>query len=358
MTAASRIPPSPSPDNRLYAGYIVTITDDGCGFICTVDARMDGVFASSHQLFNQHYEASVGDIVLFNLIQTPRGSQAENIQWMGWEVPQERAELLFAVARLGNPRVWLASLSSLAEEECWSTDADRPYKKDILISYIQHTFIRLCEMDEALQFFSLSEHEYMAFNTGLYSRLGLGAGQLLFIYAVFIRNELNCEVQPWRLVEFIDSDSFCRKYQIHVDLKPADYGQYNLTLFNPNKPVIPGSFHILVERSSRLPEEIQGYPREHQESLLRVAIEKALMIARQNYTIAILQFFRDKKQSGELQWLIPFRWTMASESITAMPLQIRNDSYVCKTLLTLPMAYKNARLLRKPSPTEWLSLVS
>ena len=195
----------------------------------------------------------------------------------------------------------------------------------------------------------------MAFNTGLNSRLHLRDGRLINIYAVFAYEAQNSSYQAWWFAEFLASDECCRKYGIRPDLPVADYGQYNLTLFNPTLPVDTGSFHILVERSTRHPKEVQDYPREYQEDLLQAAVKKALLKAQQNYTIATLQFFRDKKQSGELQWLIPFRWSLNSSSILAMPLQIKNDSYTCRTLLDLHMAYKNARLLRQPAKTEWLS---
>ncbi|MCS5700079.1 DUF3825 domain-containing protein, partial [Cyanobium sp. FGCU-52] len=227
----------PSAENEYIkssVGYIVNIIENGCGFICSLDGKEDNVFAPEIELFNQGYSASIGDIVCFHKMNSGTGQpKAANIQWMGWEKPQERADLLFAVARLGNPRNWLSSLANLAEEESWSSRPEKPHQKDILMSYIQHTFVRLCEMNDAVSFFDLNETRYMAFNTGLSSRFHLRDGRLINIYAIFAYRPNNGCYQAWELTEFMPSDECRRKYGIRPDLPVADYGQYNLTLFNP-----------------------------------------------------------------------------------------------------------------------------
>jgi hypothetical protein len=340
-------------------GYVYRIRDDGCGYIYLCDGSADSIFAHANQLFKPDYQACVGDIVDFNLFLGQNNRlQAQHITRIGWERPQERLDLLLAVARLGNPREWLAKLAVLADQEIWSLsfDQDSP-RKEILLNYIRHTFVRLCETG-GVCFFKHHGENHMAFNTGLYSRSDKHRGSFLYIYAVFFESNTSHDAQNWQLCEFTTSECFADKYNVPKNLVTADYEQYNFPHFNPEKQIdIDAAIsHILDERSHRLPDEVRRCERrEDQEAILTDAIELAQSTARQNFAIAVLHYYRFQGRDGELQWLLPFRLQGIPDAKTyAMPLKDCEDKYMVKTLLPLPTAYMNARLLRRVEPSEWL----
>lgn len=108
------------------------------------------------------------------------------------------------------------------------------------------------------------------------------------------------------------------------------------------------------ENRDRFPEPYKSM-NDHQ---LQVSLEGAVRLAikrvKRNYKAAVPQFFWDRNaKRGELQLLLPLCMSSPSKADVALVINRTNNVYSGETILTLDMAYNNARLLAKPD-TEWL----
>jgi hypothetical protein len=85
---------------------------------------------------------------------------------------------------------------------------------------------------------------------------------------------------------------------------------------------------------------------------LRIALEGAIDHAvkriQRNYKTAIPQYYQ-----GRLQLLLPLCMTNKTKADLALVAYRQGDVYLASTVLTLDMAYNNARLLTRPD-SEWL----
>jgi len=74
-----------------------------------------------------------------------------------------------------------------------------------------------------------------------------------------------------------------------------------------------------------------------------------------NYKTAVPQFYRDKGGAGCMQLLLPLCLEDPGKADLALAIEKNEagNAYRGSTVLTLDMAYNNARLLARPD-TEWL----
>ncbi|MDC9721889.1 MAG: DUF3825 domain-containing protein, partial [Urechidicola sp.] len=109
--------------------------------------------------------------------------------------------------------------------------------------------------------------------------------------------------------------------------------------------------HFLNQNEERLPEVLQGNIR-MAENVINGAIQSLRSRIRRNYKIAIPHWYE-----GKIQLLLPLILTN-DEGIADLALVVdRNDSrklYKGKTILSMDMAYVDARLITKPAD-EWLN---
>jgi hypothetical protein len=105
--------------------------------------------------------------------------------------------------------------------------------------------------------------------------------------------------------------------------------------------------HVIGDNKGRFPAELRG-----SEYAMRSALDGAISAAkrrvRRNYKTAIPQFYR-----GSLQLLLPLCLVRPEAADLALVVAKENQVYRSSTVLTLDMAYNNARLVARPD-TEWL----
>ena len=222
------------------------------------------------------------------------------------------------------------------------------YKKEgvkfpILNNYLNYTFLRLIKQDSIA--FS-KDGKKACFNTGLQTINEKD------IYATFFRNnEAETRNQPdWTFYAFADSYSDRLK-----DFSPlpniATYIEDPTDLvFNTKLEIDVNYEHIYENNEIRLPEILRGN-RNLAISSIKGAVELLKEKIRRNYKIAIPHWYEER-----IQLLLPLN--IMSDSTADLALVADRDKdrniYKIRTVLTMDMAYIDARLITRPD-TEWLN---
>ena len=284
----------------------------------------------------------------------------------------------------------LEELSDLALPEKWSMA--KSGKLEVLDSYLVYTFLRLKKEGKVL----VSDDELSAvFNTGLVDNLYDD------IFACFSKNKV--DDVSWNFEGFCTQSSF-EGPATHLDRftpfpEPAAYfDNPSDLLFNPRIKIRPNYDHIIVENIERLPvaflrnelsqfKEAESYLRqlddlqldesndargaleEVYESLtafvqreprckrrlmerVRSAVESAEKRARWNYKTAVPVYY---PRYDSISLLLPLDLTDDGTPDVALVIERNEDSrsYRGRTIYTLDMAYKNARLVCRLD-NDWL----
>jgi hypothetical protein len=249
---------------------------------------------------------------------------------------------------------FLRNLENISMPEKWDFSPEKQ-DKEILYNYIVYIFQRI-QHEEKLMTGKASFKEkilnYAAFNTGL-----LTNDTAEEIYVFFVENN-RPERQPWVYLGVGTSthrrfEPILREAFKGIPPQPADFiqGQYSKLVLNPTKSVFMNYAHFL-ERRERLPTFMQQMPADTVKVNLNFALEIALRQVRRNYRYAVPMFYVDENR---LQLLLPFVLSFSEKAGFALIVDEKEDgTYFASTLLTFQSAYKNARLLTKPS--EWLTL--
>lgn len=252
-------------------------------------------------------------------------------------------------AFLGTPDVFMSKLrflASLAEEESWYYD--NPNFNDgsmnhvaVLYQYIFHTFSKV--LDEGLL---LETASHSIFNTGLISRSGQD------IYMLFSLNRIERKGSPkWFFNSFYESSA----HEIPVDMRSClpmsvDYfkGCRELMYFDERLPILGNINHIVKDRLSRMPDSVKLIA-DLDESLLVALVQSSteLMIKKikKNNRLVLVQYWNKR-----LMYLAPL---YIGDEVMALAIERHENSYRINTILTLDMAYCNARLISRPE-SSWL----
>lgn len=244
------------------------------------------------------------------------------------------------------PPILLEQLAELAEDENWNyrqAPADRPYP--ILFNYLQHTFMRLSEEGK------VAESDGAAcFNTGLVTELQEA------IYAYLVPN-LNPGQQRWKLEAFVkESDRKLLPFGslpglAHYFEEPGDL------IYDARLPLRPNLDHIMSDNRERFPEPFRSMETYQLRLNLDGAIQHAIRRVARNYKTAIPNYYRPSVQGrpgkGTLQLLLPLCLTHPRQADMALAVFREREVYLGATILTLDMAYNNARLIARPD-SEWL----
>lgn len=229
----------------------------------------------------------------------------------------------------------LNALASKAETENWSITSPN----SILYSYIVHTFDRLVDENKIL--FSEDE-KYASFNTGLLTELGED------ILGLFAKNTYTNNKAPWILIGFFSESD--RKFIENFNKIPKLANYFDnpaLMYFNPELPIIVSTNHIMNENSVRFPSNLTSDIKLFL-TLFKGSVDIMKKKISRNYRLVVPQFYQKK-----LTYLLPldingYKCALAAELLP-------NGQYRANTVLTLEMAYNNARLLMKPE-TDWLNI--
>ena len=303
---------------------------------------------------------------------------------------------------------WDYAINDLATnkalEEHWYYHAKDSITKPILKNYISYTFERLCHEDEEEGKKAkkegreprrkiLENENFSVWNTGLVNYLYEP------IYAFFSRNDgRNPQIhQPWVFRAFDTANSYQQGVLAQFsNNKPARAEYYTelSELFYDLKAGAPtyNRNHIFFDNIDRLPLEFikkdatNGFQfiesddnltsrekKEYKERLVNAikqdidwfdsmnsrfkqALERALKRVEWNYKTAIPTYYIEDR---EISILLPLALESKGKVNVALVCkhnynpEKRINNYVGKTILTLDMAYSNARLITRPD-SDWL----
>lgn len=247
---------------------------------------------------------------------------------------------LFFPNWLDGPR-FLEALADMAIPETWSyKEYASKMKHPILRSYIGKTYERLKQQDKLVQ-----EGDQVLFNTGLLDK---------WFKEIYVVCDISSE-HGGRLINarpVLESDAIVlTRFRNRKPPLATFFTNITDVIFNPDMDISTDDTHIIEENWNRIPAEYQNLRQGQVFALFQAAVGFAKVMARRNYKLVIPQFF-----NGRIQFLMPIYLSgeFTGTPDCALALQAMNDDcYRGNTILTLDMAYQNARLIAKPDPT-WL----
>ncbi len=300
--------------------------------------------------------------------------------------PVAPAKMLEHFAFLGSWQSFLAELAEKAMPEDWDFE-DSPAKgMQILIRYIRFTFYRLTKEDKIC---ISSDGQFAAFNTGLVDR------HYDDIYACFVPNDSRGETK-WKFAGFSTAATRGLGKMLVSCFNPlpapAQYFERKEDLFfDINKPLHPDFNHIIIDDLHRLPLQFlsdqfndcpeaqaivanlrtaDGYQRKvlfdqlreivstnswlfvRIQNRIKDSIELARKRVRRNYKIAIPSYFPTR---DTMSLMLPLCLIDEEKADVALVLEhTPSGNYQGQTILSLPVAYVDARLLCSMN-SDWLT---
>ena len=336
-------------------------------------------------------------------VQTTNGAttQQATIKFSPTHITKEKADkwkrqsaydklMSFAIfPKKGDESGFNAAIKQLAEKalpENWyyGTSEDDPGTYPILKSYFLYTFERLLAEDEENSCDADWEHKILikdrnaVFNTGLVDRLYEP------IYAVFNRNLNETSDRKWCFCSFVKSNDKERQQltRIFGTNLPAPAHYYNSSselVYNIGAKIGSYSWDHFIGHCDRLPKDflIDNGPKFDYEHIsgksdykrlaelikadgrcmnriknrIQDATEHAIKRVRWNFMTAIPIYYPGQKQ---ISLLLPLALVDEDKIDVALVLEATKDAYIAHTILTLEMAYNDARLITRPQ-SDWLA---
>lgn len=285
---------------------------------------------------------------------------------------------------------WSSFLSDLAEkaiDEEWDFAGNSGRNYQILIQYIKYTFVRL--QNEGKICIS-SDNQFAAFNTGLVDK------HYDDIYACFVPNEPENDTK-WKFTGFCTAASgglgkMIVNYFSPLPQPPRYFTKKEDLLFDHEKELHPDFEHIIIDNISRFPvkwlyeqfydstdarnlaetimntenraekkaayDELKAILADNTrlflriKDRLRVSIDLAIKRVRWNYKTAIPSYF-PKRDS--LSLMLPLCLVDEEKADIALVVeQTLSGNYQGQTILTIPQAYIDARLMCRLT-SDWLN---
>ena len=242
----------------------------------------------------------------------------------------------------------LDTLEMLAADENWKyadMNGRRNQNNPILENYIHHTFKRLrdeymladdAERDEIIYI----DENIACFNVGLYTK------NYNIIYAVFRPAKKETDRKPFTFSSF-EQQSSKKLESIRTLPRRANYfTDISELIYDSTLGLRANIEHILEENIDRFPENLRDNP------MLATLFSGAITMAKKrvaaNYRVAVPTYYR-----GAICLMLPICLTSPNATDLALAIQRNDGFYVAKTVLTLDMAYNDARLIAKPD-NDWL----
>ena len=261
-------------------------------------------------------------------------------------------EIIFQDAGQGYD--FLEELQSIAQPEEWKyNDYTSPTNYPILKSYIEHTYNRLKIEGKILE---SNDGTQCLFNTCLLDR-----DFLLDVYVLCSNTEIDifgdkyiCCANPRVVLE--NDMSTIRAFGGRSPEIAKYFETIDQVIFNPDLEINMNWRHIFIERADRIPAEIRDGKTPIKEIVQKFKgnEENIKKLARRNYKMVVPQYY-----NNSIQFLMPiylgtefsgkpdFALVLSMDNSTQVPF------YRGTTILTVEMAYQNARLLAKPD-NPWL----
>lgn len=239
-------------------------------------------------------------------------------------------------------------LANMTKKEEWNfsrKEFKNKYKQKfpILTNYLNYTFKRAQELN---QFAYSDDKEQMCFNTGLQT------ADEKDIFATFFRNKQaeKYDAPDWTFYTF--ADSYSTKLTAFRPLPeiPVYIDDANDLIFDTKLKMDVNFEHIIDHNNERLPSELKANRR-----LALMAIKGASDSlkdkVKRNYKVAIPHWYE-----GKVQLLLPLNLTDDHKADLALVVDKdkAGNIYRAKTVLTMDLAYIDARLITRPD-TDWLN---
>lgn len=233
----------------------------------------------------------------------------------------------------------------LAETEPWDFTDVKIKCFAILKNYLDFTFRKLF-LEKKIAY--TPNNKYACFNSGLVTN----NAEDIFVFFEKYKSKGTYSGSPYYFLNFLKkSDNVLLK---HFSENLPDTANYfdkpELLFFNPKFELIPDIDHIINDNISRFPTHLQTADAAELRRQIIGSIEEIKKRVRNNYKIAVPQYFDNK-----IQLLIPLCLSSGSPNpdLALVVHQINNNTYTARTCLSLKMAYNNARLIVKPE-SNWL----
>lgn len=252
---------------------------------------------------------------------------------------------IFQFAYLPNYQKQIEDLIQLARSERWDylhDHQDVPHQ--ILVNYINHTFMRLCELDKKNQGagYIFQGDSLFCFDTGLFTK------NFESIYALFSPNNPGYTTK-WVLKGFYKKSSYELRKIDRLPIRASYFDNFEDLIYDTRVDLRINIDHILDDENNkkRIPEKYRNSANLPM-MFMGLALEYAKIRIKENYKSAVPQYF-----NGKIQFLIPI--SLGDPSVVDLSLAVGKDGgiYTGHTCLTLDMAYNNARLIAKPE-SDWL----
>jgi hypothetical protein len=236
---------------------------------------------------------------------------------------------------------FLEEVAAMAITERW-TYQDYPSRQPhpILKCFLEHTQARLKLQDRIIR-----TDGHALFNTGLINK---------FFKEIYVVTEIDPEV-PNRLVnprpvlenDRVILDTFRNKKPEMVTF----FSRITDVIFDPELEINTDDSHIVEENFDRIPEVYRQMRKSQIFALFQAAVQFARVMAARNYKLIVPHVYR-----GKIQFLMPIYLSgeFAGPPDLALVLEKIGDCYRGNTILTLDMAYQNARLIARPEAS-WLT---
>jgi cold shock CspA family protein len=263
---------------------------------------------------------------------------------------QDSRPPLLRFADMGKEEDWLSALAAKAEKESWqhSVRPNKYTKFPILKSYLMYTFARLEQEDleavgKKIAMGRDGNRPVACFNTGLVTT------NQEEILALFSSKPSSGDGRNWKLEGFhaISDHKLLGKF----DTFPPELVNYfddpSVLLYDRRRELYIDIDHVLDDNISRFPKELQDQKFLARQSLVAAKAQTQQRVYR-NYKTAVPQFYR-----GEVQLLLPLCLMEPGVADLALVVSTKEGQYRGDTILTLDMAYSNARLLCRPD-SDWL----
>lgn len=252
---------------------------------------------------------------------------------------------IFQFAYLPDYKSKIKDLVSLARPERWDYIHDhQDVPHQILVNYINHTFMRLFELDKKnpCAGYIFKNEEIFCFDTGLFTK------NFEPIYAMFYPNVPKHNAK-WILKGFYKKSSHELRKIAQLPIRASYFDNFEDLIYDTRVDLRVNIDHILDdERNKERVPELYRYLPNLPMLFLGSAIEYAKVRIKENYKAAVPQYF-----NGKIQFLIPI--SLGDPSVVDLSLAVGKEDgiYTGHTCLTLDMAYNNARLIAKPE-SDWL----
>jgi len=256
-----------------------------------------------------------------------------------------------APAEGDNQRAWdlrLEELALKAQPEHWDDPIEPTGAFPVLGNYLRYSYARLKQEGKFLRTPDSRDVEIGAFNTGLFTP----NFEPIFALLELNRNE---DKQPWVFKDWVaPSDRRLRGLELEKVRPPTYFKQADDLIYNPNLDLIANLDHILDDREDRWPDVLSSDPIQRRLVLIG-AIQEVEKRVRMNWRLAVPMFYWPRNsEEGWIQLLLPLRLASDKPAHLALVIDKRDQKYFGYTILTLSMAYKNARLITRPE-SDWLA---